>query len=196
MKKIKSKKIKPNINQNTTIPNHNSLKLSYLNGACGFFFFFVFFFLFLFLFLFLPQISFSVSQFLRLHSFLFFFLPSSFLLSPSILVLSFLELSLSLDFAQTQTQTQMPQAPLSNQLVSLFGIFFCCGFLCIWCCQLAMVRWRACVCGDRRGGGLSLLIDDRCKTASAQYHSFLVKWWEEYRPQGLVTYFWQIPKLC
>ena len=37
---------------------------------------------------------------------------------------------------------------------------------------------------------------DRCKTASAQYRSFIVKWWEEYRPQGLVTYFWQIPKLC
>ena len=37
---------------------------------------------------------------------------------------------------------------------------------------------------------------ERCKTASAQYHSFIVKWWEEYRPQGLVTYFWQIPKLC
>ena len=35
----------------------------------------------------------------------------------------------------------------------------------------------------------------RCKTASAQYRSFIVKWWEEYRPQGLVTYFWQIPKL-
>ena len=34
--------------------------------------------------------------------------------------------SLSLDFAQTQTQTQtyMPQAPLSNQWVSLFGILF------------------------------------------------------------------------
>ena len=37
--------------------------------------------------------------------------------------------------------------------------------------------------------------NERCKTASAQYHSFMVKWWEEYRPQGLVTYFWQIPKL-
>ena len=68
-------------------------------------------------------------------SFFFFFFPRSFsasilsfssffLLSPSILVLSLLELSLSLDFAQTQTQTHMPQAPLSNQWVSLFSIFF------------------------------------------------------------------------
>ena len=141
------------------------VSFSFLFSSFFFFFFFFFF----------PR---SVSQFLSFStsilSFSSFFLLL-FLLSPSILVLSFLELSLSLDFAQTQTQTQMPQAPLSNQLVSLFGIFFCCGFLCIWCCQLAMVRWRACVCGDRRGGGLSLLIDDRCKTASAQYHSFLVK---------------------
>ena len=37
---------------------------------------------------------------------------------------------------------------------------------------------------------------ERCKTASAQYRSFIVKWWEEYHPQGLVTYFWQILKLC
>ena len=89
-------------------------------------------------------------------SFLFssFFLLLS-LLSPLILVLSLLELSLSLDFAQIQTH--MPQAPLSNQWVSLFGIFLC-GFLCIWCCWLAVVRWRAWVCGDRHGGGLSLWI--------------------------------------
>ena len=85
-KKIKSKKIKPIINQNTTIPNHNSLKLSYLNVACGFFFFFVFFFLFLFLFLFLPQISFSVSPppffpFLLSSFFFFFFLPLSWCLA-------------------------------------------------------------------------------------------------------------------
>ena len=105
-------------------------------------------------------------------SFFFFFFPRSFsasilsfssfflllfLLSPIILMLSLLELSLSLDFAQTQTQTHMPQAPLSNQWVSLFGIFFG-GFLCIWCCWLAVVRWRAWVCGDQRGGGLSLWI--------------------------------------
>ena len=37
---------------------------------------------------------------------------------------------------------------------------------------------------------------DRCKTTSAQYCSFIVKWWQEYRPQELVVYFWQIPKLC
>ena len=75
-------------------------------------------------------------------------------------MLSLLELSLSLDFAQTQTQIHMPQAPLSNQWVSLFGIFFFFfgGFLCIWCCRLAMVRWRAWACRDRRGGGLSLWI--------------------------------------
>ena len=102
MNKIKNKKIKPNTDQNTTIPYHNCLKLSCLNGACGF------------LFLFLPQIGLSVSP------------PPffAFLLSPLILVLSLLELSLSLDFAQTQTQTHMPQAPLSNQWASLFGIFF------------------------------------------------------------------------
>ena len=80
----------------------------------GFSFFFVFFFLFLFL----PQIGLSVSTAP--------FFP--FLLSPSILVLSLLELSLSLDFAQTQTQTHMPQAPLSNQWISLFGIFFFVSF--------------------------------------------------------------------
>ena len=45
------------------------------------------------------------------------------LLSPPILVLSLLELSLSLDFAQTRTH--MPQAPLSNQWVSLFGSIRC-----------------------------------------------------------------------
>ena len=86
-------------------------------------------------------------------SFFFFFFPRSFsasilsfssfflllfLLSPSILVLSLLELSLSLDFAQTQTH--MPQAPLSNQWVSLFGIFFV-GF-----CAYDMVE--VCVCGS------------------------------------------------
>ena len=111
------------------------------------------------------QVSYSFS--FLFSSFFFFFLLRSFsasilsfssfflllfLLSPSILVLSLLELSLSLDFAQTQTQTHMPQAPLSNQWVSLFGIFFLWVFFC------AVVRWRAWVCGDRRGRGLSLWI--------------------------------------
>ena len=41
---------------------------------------------------------------------------------------------------------------------SLSLAFFFCGFLCIWCCRLAMVRWRAWVCGDQHGGGLSLWI--------------------------------------
>ena len=98
------------------------------------------------------SLSFSAS----ILSFSSFFLLL-FLLSPSILMLSLLELSLSLDFAQTQTQTHMPQAPLSNQWVSLFDIFFL-WVLCIWCCWLAVVRWRAWVCGDQRGGGLSLWI--------------------------------------
>ena len=114
----------------------------------GFSFFFVFFFLFLFL----PQIGLSVSTAP--------FFP--FLLSPSILVLSLLELSLSLDFAQTQTQTHMPQAPLSNQWISLFGIFFFCEFLCIWCCRLAVVRWRAWVCGDQHGGGCGFVVIGVC----------------------------------
>ena len=52
----------------------------------------------------------------------------------------------------------MPQAPLSNQWVSLFGNFFFGGFLCIWCCWLVVVRCKAWICGDRRGGGLSLWI--------------------------------------
>ena len=108
-------------------------------------------------------------------SFFFFFFPRSFsasilsfssfflllfLLSPSIFVLSLLELSLSLDFAQTQTQTHMPQAPLSNQWVSLFSIFFF-----FWWVSLHMVLptclgevegmglwgsawWRVWVCSD------------------------------------------------
>ena len=68
MNKIKNKKIKPNTDQNTTIPYHNYLKLSCLNGACGF------------LFLFLPQIGLSVSPppffaFLLSSFFFFFFLP-------------------------------------------------------------------------------------------------------------------------
>ena len=28
----------------------------------------------------------------------------------------------------------------------------------------------------------SFILDEWCKTASAQYHSFIVKWWKEYRP--------------
>ena len=109
-------------------------------------------------------------------SFFFFFFPRSFsasilsfssfflllfLLSPSILVL----------FAQTQTH--MPQAPLSNQWVSLFGFFFfffgvgfCAygvadllwwgggrgfvgiGVVEVWVCGSAW--WRVWVCGNRR----------------------------------------------
>ena len=102
-------------------------------------------FLFSFLFFFFFPRSFSAS----ILSFSCFFVLL-FLLSPSILVF----------FAQTQTH--MPQAPLSNQWVSLFGFFFffvcLCGFLCIWCCRLAVVRWRTWVYGDWRGGGLSLWI--------------------------------------
>ena len=105
-----------------------------------------------FFFFFFPRL-FSAS----ILSFSSFFLLL-FLLSPSIFVLSLLELSLSLDFAQTQTQTHMPQAPLSNQGVFLFGIFCFCGFLCIWCCRFAVMRWRAWVCGDWCGGGFSLWI--------------------------------------
>ena len=97
-----------------------------------------------FFFFFFPRL-FSAS----ILSFSSFFLLL-FLLSPSILVLF------------SQTQTHMPQAPLWNQWVSLFGFFFffvcLCGFLCIWCCRLAVVRWRAWVCGDWCGGGLSLWI--------------------------------------
>ena len=92
-------------------------------------------------------------------SFLFssFFLLLS-LLSPVILVLSLLEFSLSLDFAQTQTH--MPQAPLSNQWVSLFGSIWCfslslakidspsVGRICLGLvvpiggCEVAVVGWR------------------------------------------------------
>ena len=108
MKKIKNKKSSP-IQIKTPQSQITTLWNSPVSTVLvGFFFFFF------------PR---SVSQFLCLHSFLFFFLLL-FLLSPSILMLSLLELSLSLDFAQTQTQTHMPQAPLSNQWVSLFGIFF------------------------------------------------------------------------
>ena len=136
----------------------------------GFFFFFVFFFLFLFL----PQIGLSISPPP--------FFP--FLLSPSILVLSLLELSLSLDFAQIQTH--MPQAPLSNQWVSLFGIFLC-GFLCIWCCWLAVVRWRAWVCGDRHGGGLSLWISV-VEGVGLWWSAFVVEFWWWHRSEfGLVS---------
>ena len=110
-----------------------------------------------FFFFFFPRL-FSAS----ILSFSSFFLLL-FLLSPSIFVLSLLELSLSLDFAQTQTQTHMPQAPLSNQWVSLFSIFFFFfGFLCIGCCRLAVVRWRAWVCGDRHGGGCGFVVIGIC----------------------------------
>ena len=84
-------------------------------------------YLFLFLFYFLLSFSFSsldlsLSFFASILSFSSFFLLL-FLLSPPILLLSLLELSLSLDFAQTQTH--MPQAPFSNQWVSLFGSIRC-----------------------------------------------------------------------
>ena len=157
MKKIKNKKSSP-IQIKTPQSQITTLWNSPVSTVLvGFFFFFVFFFLFLFL----PQIGLSVSPPPFFH----------FLLSPSILVLSLLELSLSLDFAQTQTQTHMPQAPLSNQWVSLFGNFFFfmgfyaygvanlpwwgggCGFvgICVvevWVCGLAW--WRVWVCGDQR----------------------------------------------
>ena len=116
MKKIKNKKSSP-IQIKTPQSQITTLWNSPVSTVLvGFFFFFFFFFF--------PR---SVSQFLSFStsilSFSSFFLLL-FLLSPLILVLSLLELSLSLDFAQTQTQTHMPQAPLSNQWVSLVGIFF------------------------------------------------------------------------
>ena len=155
MKKIKNKKSSP-IQIKTLQSQITTLWNSPVSTVLvGFFFFFVFFFLFLFL----PQIGLSVSP----PPFFPFLL---FLLSPLILVLSLLELSLSLDFAQTQTH--MPQAPLSNQWVSLFGIFFV-GFCAygvadlpwwggrlgfvgismveVWVCGSAW--WRVWACGDR-----------------------------------------------
>ena len=99
------------------------------------FFFFVFFFLFLFL----PQIV------LRLHSFLFFFLSSS-----------FSSFSLNLGAFCSNPNPYASSSSLKSMGLSLWHFF--CGFLCIWCCRLAVVRWRAWVCGDWRGGGLSLWI--------------------------------------
>ena len=84
-------------------------------------------------------------------------------------MLSLLELSLSLDFAQIQTH--MPQAPLSNQWVSLFGIFF------VWVSMhmvLSTCRgevegmglwgstwWRS-EFVDRRGGGCGFVVTGIC----------------------------------
>ena len=104
------------------------------------FFFFVFFFLFLFL----PQIV------LRLPYFFFFFLPQSW-------CLAFLNSLYLLILLKPKPK------PICLKLLfqingSLSLAFFFCGFLCIWCCRLAMVRWRAWVCGDQHGGGLSLWI--------------------------------------
>ena len=76
-------------------------------------------------------------------------------------MLSLLELSLSLDFAQTH----MLQAPLSNQWVSLFGIFFVGFFLCrgkvegvgLW----GSAWWRS-EFVDRCGGGCGFVVISIC----------------------------------
>ena len=70
--KNEKQKIKPNTDQNTTIPNHNSLKLSCLNDAYGFLFHFCFLLSFSFS---SPDRSLSFST--SILSF-FFFLSSSF----------------------------------------------------------------------------------------------------------------------
>ena len=85
-------------------------------------------------------------------------------------MLNVLELSLSLDFAQTQTQTHMPQAPLSNEWVSLFG-----NFLLVFV-RMVLPTCRGEVEGvglwgsawwrsefvDRRGGGCGFMVINVC----------------------------------
>ena len=45
------------------------------------------------------------------------------------------------------------------------------------------------------GSSWKSMVQEHFSVVAAQYRSFIVKWWEKYRPQGLVTYFWQIPKI-
>ena len=149
MKKIKNKKSSPiqiKTPQSQIITLWNSPVSTMLVGI---FFFFVFFFLFL------PQISLSVSPppffpFLLSFFFFFFFLPLSW-------YLAFLN-SLYLLILLKPKPKPICLKLLSQINGSLSLTFFFCGFLCIWCCWLVMVRWKAWVCGDRHGGGLSLWI--------------------------------------
>ena len=113
MKKIKNKKSGP-IQIKTPQSQITTLWNSPISTQRCLWVFFLFCFLLSFSFS-SPDRSLSFSASILSFSSLFLLL---FLLSPSILVLSLL------DFAQTQTQTHMPQAPFSNQWVSLFGIFF------------------------------------------------------------------------
>ena len=148
MKKIKNKKSSP-MQIKTPQSQITTLWISPVSTVLvGFFFFFVFFFLFL------PQIGLSVSPppffpFLLSFFFFFFFLPLSWCLA----FLNSLYLLILL-----KPKPKPICLKLLSQINGSLSLTFFCGFLCIWCCWLVMVRWRAWVCGDWHGGGLSLWI--------------------------------------
>ena len=176
MKKIKNKKSSPiqiKTPQSQIITFWNSLVSTVL---VGFFFFFVFFFLFLFL----PQIGLSVSPppffpfLLSFFFFFFFFLPQSW-------CLAFLNSLYLLILLKPKPKLKLICLKLLSQINGSLSLAFCfCGFLCIWCCRLAVVRWRAWVCGDRRGFmviGVCDGLHDCLVAGSVMVGGWIEVWW-------------------
>ena len=129
-----------------------------------FFFFFVFFFLFLFL----PQIGLLVSlppffPFLLSFLFSFFFLPQSW-------CLAFLNSLYLLILLKSKPICLKLLSQINGSLSLAFffvGFFFFC----------AVVRWKAWVCGDRRGGGLILWIGVMEGVGLCWLASVVEFWW-------------------
>ena len=94
--------------------------------------------------------------FLLSFFFFFFFLPQSWCLafSNSLYLLIFLKPKPKPICLKLLSQI--------NGSLSLAFFFFFGGFHCIWCCRLALVRWRAWVCRDRHGGGCGFVVIGIC----------------------------------
>ena len=154
----------------------------------GFSFFFVFFFLFLFL----PQIGLSVSTapffpFLLSFFFLFFFLPQSW-------CLAFLNSLYLLILLKPKPKPKPICLKLLSQINGSLSLayFFFCEFLCIWCCRLAVVRWRAWVCGDRHGGGCGFVVIGVCGgvLVMTQIRVWVGRWWVAWLFDGWIGNGW------